>query len=72
MKRPAIIAWVRINGLVILAISITALCGHLQSRPRLYNWGDAQFIGMALPTAVSFVGVGLSLWLVAGLATGDE
>lgn len=72
MTSRLITAWIRINGLVVTAISMAALCGHLQARPYLYNWGDTQFIGMALPTAVSFIGVGVSLWLVAGLSYREE
>lgn len=66
MKRNTIIALVRINGLVIMAIALTSLAGHLSGQQRMYNWNASQS-GMGLNTALEFLCTGLSLYLIANL-----
>lgn len=64
MKQTTIIAWVRINGLVIVAIALTSLTGHLAGREYLYNW-NASHAGMGLNTALEFLATGLSIFLIS-------
>lgn len=71
MKRTAIVAWVRINGLVITAIAMASLLGHLSSREYLYNW-NASHAGMGLNTALEFLCTGISLFLISLLRDEDR
>lgn len=57
----------RFNGLIILAIALLSLSGHLYGERRLYNWNDAQTAGMGMNTAIEFIGVGISLILISAL-----
>lgn len=71
MRNNAIIAWVRINGLVIIAIAAAALIGHVSGAQRLYNWNASQS-GMGLNTALEFLCTGVSLFLLAILSDEDK
>lgn len=64
MKRKTIIAWVRFNGLIVLAIAIVGLAGHLAGEERLYNWNSSH-AGMGVNTSVEFIAVGISLILLS-------
>lgn len=64
MRRKTIVAWVRFNGLVVLAIAIVGLAGHLAGEEHLYNWNGSR-AGMGVNTAVEFIAVGISLILLS-------
>lgn len=64
MRSRFIVAWLRINGLVIIAIAIASLIGHMNNNQRLYNWNGSQS-GMGLNTALEFLFTGISIFLVA-------
>lgn len=67
MRRKTIIAWVRFNGLIVLAIAIVGLAGHLAGEEHLYNWNGSRSAGMGVNTAVEFIAVGISLILLSML-----
>ena len=50
-------------GLSICVVSVVAIFGHVADAHRLYNWTNDD-IGMALPTAICFLAVGLSLFTI--------
>lgn len=66
MKKDFIAAWVRYNGLIIAAVALAAICGHIYGHEELYNWNRSH-AGMGLNTALEFLGTGISLFLIASV-----
>lgn len=64
MKREFITIWVRYSGLVISAIAIASICGHVYGREELYNWNHSHS-GMGINTAFEFLATGISFFLIA-------
>lgn len=58
-------SFTRMSGLIIIAISLTSLSGHISHHPALYAWTDGA--GMGINTSISFVFVGISLILLSDL-----
>ena len=62
MKR-FLYSFVRMSGLIILAIAMTALSGHISHHPAMYSWTSGA--GMGPNTSIAFVLVGVSLILLS-------
>lgn len=66
MKKVFITIWVRYSGMIIAAIALAAVCGHVYGREELYNWNRSH-AGMGLNTALEFLITGISFFLLATL-----
>lgn len=53
---------VQFIGLVLIANGILVLIGYMLGIEKLITWNAP--IGMAASTAMSFIGVGIALWLL--------
>jgi len=52
-------SFVRFSGLVVLAIALTSLSGHISGHAYLYSWTAGS--GMGMNTSLAFILVGISL-----------
>lgn len=59
-------SFVRMAGLIVLAISLTALSGHISNHPYLYMWSKGA--GMGLNTSICFAFIGVSLIVLSNSA----
>lgn len=69
MNRKLIVyffSFVRMAGLIVLAISLTALSGHISNHPYLYMWSKGA--GMGLNTSICFAFIGISLIVLSNSA----
>lgn len=56
-------SFTRMSGLIVIAISLTSLSGHISHHPALYAWTNEA--GMGINTSLSLVLVGMSLILLS-------
>ena len=51
-------------GIIIFAIGLSGISGHMTGNSRLYKWHDAD-VGMAVFTSVAFFVLGIILYLIS-------
>jgi hypothetical protein len=51
-------------GIMTMFVGLFALCGYLFGVEAFYTWGNGN-PGMAVPTAVSFINIGVAIYLVS-------
>jgi hypothetical protein len=62
MKRPALNHPVRILSLIVFALALVSMCGHMSGHHYLFDWGAE--VGMAVSTAVCFMCLSLGMFIL--------
>ena len=71
MKKNCICEIVQLLAVIVFAIGLSAIYGHIIGETRFYRWSGTADVGVAINTAIAFVINGIGLFMLAHLEKED-